>query len=104
MTEKQQHQSLIANAIKDLIAYGKADDYMTKTVIINTYDETDKLESTSAACGNPNILGHMALSTLQTLPEEVIIHIIAHLIEDYPDTVEDLLELYHDGGFEDDEE
>lgn len=96
MTEKQQYQSLIADAIKELIAYGKADDYQTKTVVVNTYDENEELESTTLAGGNADVIGHMALSNLQRLPEEVIIHILAHLVEDYPDVIEDLLEMYRD--------
>ena len=100
MTEKQQYQSLIANTIKNLIAYGKTDDIMTKTILVNTYDESEDIDSLSVAAGDASVLGHMALHTLQTLPEEVIIHILA---QDYPDAIADLLELYQDGELGDEE-
>jgi hypothetical protein len=103
MTEKQQYQSLIAQTIKNLIAYGKTDDIMTKTIIVNTYDESEDIDSLSVAAGDASVLGHMALHTLQTLPEEVIIHILAHLVQDYPDAIADLLELYQDGELGDEE-
>lgn len=94
MSQHDVYKQALTNAMKIMINYGKDPDYQSKTVMISLYDDSEKYDSASVAMGDPDTLGHLALNIVQQLPDEHLIHVVSHFVNDYPEVVRDLLEIH----------
>lgn len=97
MTEKQTYKHVIAEGIKELLTYAKADDVESKTIIIQAVDLSDELDAVSYAFGDTDTVVHLAQHTVDSLPPEEVVHFLGHMVEDYKEILRDLIEL-HDNG------
>lgn len=93
----KEYQHHLSDIVKFLIPYGKTKNPDDKTIVVIAYDESEQLDSRTFAMGDPDVIGHLSLSLIRSLPEEIQVHLFAHLVNDHEDVLLDLMELKEHG-------